>query len=49
MSQITVFSGPERRGRWSDKERLYILTEAFSPRACVEEVCWQHDMSTALI
>ncbi len=49
MRQITVFSGPERRRRWSDEERLHILTEAFSPGACVAEVCRRHDISTALI
>ena len=49
MGQITVFSGPERRRRWSDEERLHILTEAFSPGACVAEVCRRHDISTALI
>jgi transposase len=49
MGQITVFSGPERRRRWSDEERLQILTEAFSPGACVAEVCRRHDVSTALI
>jgi hypothetical protein len=37
MGQITVFSGPERRRRWSDEERLQILTEAFSPGACVAD------------
>ena len=35
---ITVFSGPERRRRWSDEERLEILNEAFAPGACVAEV-----------
>ncbi len=49
MGQITVFSGPERRRRWSDEERLQILTEAFSPEACVAEVARRHDVSTALI
>jgi transposase len=49
MGQITVFSGPERRRRWSDEERQRILTEAFSPGACVAEVCRRHDISTALI
>lgn len=49
MGQITVFSGPERRRRWSDEERLRILTEAFSPGACVAEVCRRHDVSSALI
>jgi transposase len=49
MGQITMFSGPERRRRWSDEERLHILTEAFSPGACVAEICQRHDISTALI
>ncbi len=49
MGQITVFSGPERRRRWSDEERLRILTDAFSPGAKVAEVARRHDVSTALI
>ncbi|CCW17067.1 transposase IS3/IS911 [Sphingobium indicum BiD32] len=49
MGQITVFSGPERRRRWSDGERLEILTEAFAPGACVAEVARRHDVSTALV
>ncbi len=49
MGQITVFSGPERRRRWSDEERLRILTEAFSSGANVAEVARRNDVSTALI
>ena len=49
MGQITVFSGPERRRRWSEEERLHILAEAFSPGACVADVARRHDVSTALI
>lgn len=49
MGQITVFSRPERRRRWSDEERLRILTEAFSSGAKVTEVARRHDVSTALI
>jgi transposase len=49
MGQITLFSGPERRRRWSNEDRVQILTEAFSPGACVAEVCRRHDISTALI
>lgn len=49
MGQITVFSGPVRRRRWSEEERLQILHEAFLPGACVAEVCRRHDISTALI
>ena len=49
MGQITVFSGPERRRRWSDEDRLQILTEAFAPGACIAEVARRHDVSTALV
>jgi transposase len=49
MSQMTVFSGHERRRRWSDEERARILTEAFSPGACVAAVARRNDVSTSLI
>ena len=49
MGQMTVFSGLERRRRWSGEERLRILTEAFLPGACVAEVARRHDVSTALV
>lgn len=49
MGQVTVFSGRERRRRWSEEERLQILSEAFAPGACVAEVCRRHDVSSALI
>ena len=49
MGQITVFSGPERRRRWSEEERAQILAEAFSPGACVADVARRHDVSMALI
>lgn len=46
---MTIFSGPERRRRWTDAERLQILTEAFSPDACVAQIAQRHDVSTGLI
>ncbi|GLJ00261.1 transposase [Sphingobium sp. BS19] len=49
MGQVTVFSGPERRRRWSDDERLRILNEAFAPGACVVRVAQRHDVSTSLV
>jgi len=49
MGQITVFSGPERRRRWSDEERLRILSEAFAPGVCVADVARRRDVSTSLI
>ena len=49
MSHITVFSGPERRRRWSAEARLRILAEAFAPGACVSEVARRHDVATGLL
>jgi len=49
MGQITVFSGPERRRRWSDEERLGIVSEAFAPGVCVADVARRRDVSTSLI
>ena len=49
MGQVTVFSGPERRRRWSDEERLQIVSEAFAPGARVADVCRRHDVSSGLI
>src|SRR5579872_3431054 len=49
MRQITVMSGPERRRRWNDEQRLQILAEACAPGACVADVARQHDISTARI
>jgi len=49
MGQVTVFSGPERRRRWSDEERLQIVAEAFAPGARVADVCRHHDVSSGLI
>lgn len=49
MGHVTVFSGPERRRRWTDEERLSILSEAFAPGACVSEVARRRDVSTSLI
>lgn len=42
-------SGPERRRRWTEDERLQILNEAFAPEACVADVSRRYDVSTSLI
>lgn len=49
MGQMTVFSGVERRRRWSDEARLEILSEAFAPGAKVIQVARHHDVSTGQI
>src|ERR1700761_8153008 len=40
---------PRATRRWSDEERARILTEAFSPGACVAAVARRNDISTSLI
>ena len=49
MSKITLLTGPERRRRWRDEEKLAILEEAFAPGACVSEVARRWDVSASLI
>lgn len=49
MGQMTIFSGPERRRRWSDEERLRVLSEAISPVACVARIAQQLDLSTSMV
>lgn len=49
MGQVSVFSGPERRRRWSDDERLRILQEAFASGTCVSDVARRHEVSTSLV
>src|SRR5215469_6401068 len=49
MPQLTVFTGPERRRRWSEEDRRRIVLAAFSPGAVVTQVARQFDVSTALI
>lgn len=49
MSQVTVLTGPERRRRWSEAERVAILAEAFSPGGVVAEVARRFDLSTSVI
>ena len=46
MGQMTVFSGPERRRRWSYEQCLQILTKVFAPGACPSDVARRHDIST---
>ena len=49
MGHITVMTGPERRRRWSDEERLQILAEAFAPGSSVSAVAFFNDTATTEI
>ena len=38
MGQVTVFSGAQRRRRWSEAEKIDLVARAFAPDAIVSEV-----------
>ena len=49
MPQVTVMTGPQRRRRWSDAERVEVLEAVFAPGAIVADVARQFDVATSLI
>lgn len=49
MSHVMVMTGPERRRRWGDEERLRILEAACTPGAVVADVARRYDVCTSLI
>ena len=44
MGQITVFSGAERRRRWSSEQKRALVEAAFAPGAIVSEVARAADI-----
>jgi len=49
MGRMTLFTGGERRRRWSDEERARILAAADEPGAVVAEVARRADICTSLV
>ena len=49
MGQVAVFSSAGRCRRWSDDQRLAIVSEAFSPGTCITKVAHRRDVSTSLL
>lgn len=49
MSQVQVFSGVERRRRWSDEQKRAIVAAAFAPGAVVTDVARRADISSGQI
>jgi transposase len=41
-----VLSGPERRRRWSNEEKLRVLAQSIAPGSSVSLVCRMHGIST---
>jgi len=49
MVQMTVLSGPARRRRWSEAQKLDLLAQAFGPGGSVTETARQADICTSLL
>jgi transposase len=44
MARFELFSGPERRRRWSDEQKRAVVAAAFAPEAIVAEVARRADV-----
>ena len=49
MASVEVLAGPERRRRWSGKQKQAIVAAAFGPGAVVRDVARQADVTPSLI
>lgn len=49
MGQISVITGPERRRRWSDEQKIALVRAAFAPGANVAEAARAADICTSLL
>jgi len=49
MSYSTLITGPERRRRWSEEQKLELLAEAFGPGGSVTETARRADIHTSLL
>jgi transposase len=49
MVHTSLITGPERRRRWSEAEKLAVVAAAFAPGANVSEVARRTDIATSLI
>ena len=49
MARFELFSGPERRRRWSDEQKRAVVAAAFAPEAIVAEVARRADIGPSQI
>ena len=49
MAYTTLITGPERRRRWSEEQKLELLAEAFGPGGNVTETARRADICTSLL
>ena len=49
MVQVSVLTGPERRRRWSESQKLELVTRAFGPGGSPTETARRSDICTSLL
>ncbi|HEX6840367.1 MAG TPA: transposase [Stellaceae bacterium] len=49
MARVEVFTGPERRRRWSEEQKRAIVAASFAPGAVVSEVARRASISAGQI
>jgi transposase len=49
MAYTTLITGPERRRRWSEEQKLELLAEAFGPGGNVTDTARRADIHTSLL
>jgi transposase len=49
MTETAILTGPERRRRWREADRLRIVEETCAPGGSISEVARRHDISRSRI
>lgn len=49
MVQVSVLTGPERRRRWSEAQKLELVAQAFGPGGSPAETARRADVCTSLL
>ena len=49
MVQVSILTGPERRRRWSEEQKLELLVQAFGPNGSPAETARRADICTSLL
>ena len=49
MVQVSVLTGPERRRRWSEAQKLELVSQAFGPGGSPSETARRADICTSLL
>jgi transposase len=49
MTETSILTGPERRRRWREADRLRIVEETCAPGGSISEVARRHDISRSRI